>query len=99
MIEAPFEAITMQVPELRHLLDKAETTWRRALSERQVDLVDETFAEVPDIVDEIGASVERIEVALDDLFVMRAAYVFGDREEVRVPVEDLMNLLMETDFG
>ncbi len=100
MITAPFEVITMKVPELRHLLDKAEATLRCALAERHADLVDDTFAEVPEIIGGIGASVGRIEMALDDLFIMRAAYAFDTRrDEVRVPIGDVLNLLMETDFN
>lgn len=100
MNEAPFESLTLRVDELRHLLDKAEASWPRALSERYADLTDENYAEIPEIAHEIGASAERIEAALVDLFVIRAAYTFDPkRDEVRVPTEDLINLLMETDFN
>lgn len=100
MITAPFEAITMKVTELRHLFDKAEASWRRALAERRVELAGWSPAENPEVVGEVGASAERIEVALDDLFIMRAAYVFNDdRDEVSVPIEDVLNLLLETDFS
>lgn len=99
MITAPFEAITMKVTELRHLFDKAEASWRRALAERRGELAGWSFVENPEVVGEIGASAERIEAALDDLFIMRAAYVFDDeRNEVRVPIQDVLNLLLETDF-
>lgn len=99
MITAPFEAITMKVPELQHLLDKAEATLRSALGERQADLMDDAFAEAPEIIGGIGASVERLENALDDLFILRTVYVFdGRNNEVRVPIGDVLNLLMETDF-
>jgi hypothetical protein len=99
MNTAPFEAITLKISELRHLLDKSEASWRHALAERAADLASEEYAESPEMTEEIGASAERIEMALDDLFVMRAAYAFdGSRHEVRVPIEDLMNLLLETNF-
>lgn len=92
----PFTGLTLKVSEFRHLLDKSEAHYRRALSERQADLADEDFAEV---ADEIGASVERIEVALDDIFLTRALYLFDARKnDVFVRIEDLLNLLMETDF-
>lgn len=99
MIEAPFEAITMKTPELRHLLDKAESTWRRAIAERVADWDSGDFVDDPNISDQIGGSIKRLEVALDDLFIMRAAYIFdGRRDEVSVPVSDLVELLFETDF-
>lgn len=99
MITAPLKAFTMKVSELRHLLDKAETTWRHALAERTADLANEEFAKIPELATDIGASAERIETALDDLFMMRAAYVFeATSDEVRVPIEDLMNLLLEVDL-
>jgi hypothetical protein len=95
----PFTGFTLKTSELRHLMDRAEASWRAKLKERRADLFDEDFADQPDITLEIGASVERIEIALDDLFVMRAAYTFDPcRTEVRVPIDDLLNLLMETDF-
>ncbi|MGR3499616.1 MAG: hypothetical protein ACU0E9_12065 [Limimaricola soesokkakensis] len=60
---------------------------------------DEEFAESPEITQAIGASADRIEAALDDLFLLRTVYIFeAAREEVSVLVEDLMNLLLETDF-
>ncbi|PSK87548.1 hypothetical protein CLV79_10227 [Limimaricola soesokkakensis] len=96
----PFEALTLKTSELAHLMDKAETTRRRAIAERVADWDEENFADDPVATEQIGGSIERIEVALDDLFLMRAAYVFdGRRDEVSVPVSDLVDLLMETDFN
>ncbi len=90
----------MKVLELRHILDKVEASWRRAMVERHAELASEKFMEVPEITDEIGALAERIEDAFDDLFITRVAYVFdGSRDRVRVPIEDLLNLLLETDFA
>lgn len=100
MSDAPFEALTLQVSELRHLLDKAEATWRRAIAERVADWDSGEFTDDPSIAEQIGGSIERIEVALDDLFLMRAAYAFdGRHREVSVPVSDLVDLLMEMDFN
>ncbi|WP_370163088.1 hypothetical protein [Limimaricola soesokkakensis] len=96
----PLEALTLKTSELAHLMDKAEATWRRAIAERIADWKEEILDDDPGATEQIGSSIERLEVALDDLFLMRAAYVFDGRcSEVSVPVSDLVELLMETDFS
>lgn len=60
MITAPIEAVMMQVLELRHLLDKAETSWRRAPAERRAELASASFTEMPEIVGELQPSGSKL---------------------------------------
>lgn len=87
------------MPELRRLFNKAEFSWHRAMAERGKIHASGNFTKILEMTGEISAAAERIEAALEDLCIMRADYVFdGGRKEVRAPIEDLTNLLLETDF-